>query len=349
MVATTRANGTSSCFKFRTHALPRHKLQLQKQQYVRCSLVTSTRQLQSLQQRASLFSAQQATDSSTHIDTLSQQLHITHWHDWYNLPKQRIRNNLVGHDLLHLHQQSLYSLLQSSYPYHPWISLKFHDVSLNEIEQLQNQRQLLECVGDAVGLRESREWYSVTREQIQTHGGGRLLTYYHQSLGTMMQAIFPEHRWLPWMFSDLPKRFLSQQTTSSTPGNLGNANNSSNELDVNTQTNIITSTTATTTAVTTNIKSDSTNKSKIQSNRSQHAKPSTAVAPIPAAPPALLEKFRLVDEDPSAIFINIRKYQDFMEPVNQYATRQSPFFFRCHITLPFFSSRFFFCCCCLAF
>lgn len=49
-------------------------------------------------------------------------------------------------------------------------------------------------------------WYKITIRDIYSHGGGSLIRYhYSSSLYRALQAVYPEHDWLPWKFNVVSK------------------------------------------------------------------------------------------------------------------------------------------------
>eukprot|EP01118_Nematostelium_gracile_P007656 TRINITY_DN2498_c0_g1_i5.p1 TRINITY_DN2498_c0_g1~~TRINITY_DN2498_c0_g1_i5.p1 ORF type:complete len:321 (-),score=59.21 TRINITY_DN2498_c0_g1_i5:3-965(-) len=54
-----------------------------------------------------------------------------------------------------------------------------------------------------LGLKEKEDWYKVTEEDIIKHGGDRLLkTKYKGSVRRIAESVHPDHKWLPWRFSE---------------------------------------------------------------------------------------------------------------------------------------------------
>lgn len=50
------------------------------------------------------------------------------------------------------------------------------------------------------------DWYQLTVEMVTKHGGRTMIiNYYNGSPFTALQAVYPEHEWLPWVFSATPK------------------------------------------------------------------------------------------------------------------------------------------------
>ena len=48
---------------------------------------------------------------------------------------------------------------------------------------------------------ENEDWYNITGEQINTNGGGGLLSFYYKgSPQEFVMDVFPDYDWEPWNF-----------------------------------------------------------------------------------------------------------------------------------------------------
>lgn len=55
-------------------------------------------------------------------------------------------------------------------------------------------------LGKQLGYKESNDWYKISKEVIQEHGGGTLLLQYENSPVQALRHLYPEHEWLEWKF-----------------------------------------------------------------------------------------------------------------------------------------------------
>ena len=96
---------------------------------------------------------------------------------------------------------SLLKALQAVYPEHKWMIWRFKVVSPNFWENLENQRDFFDWMALKCGFKTMDDWYNVTIEEVNEHGGSRLLNhYFHGSTFKAVQAIYPKHNWMPWKF-----------------------------------------------------------------------------------------------------------------------------------------------------
>lgn len=66
----------------------------------------------------------------------------------------------------------------------------------------------MENVGTKLGVRKWEDWYEVTNDRFcQFPGASDLLYYYCNSMHLMLQTVYPQHHWLPWLFARVPVGF----------------------------------------------------------------------------------------------------------------------------------------------
>lgn len=52
------------------------------------------------------------------------------------------------------------------------------------------------------------DWYKITIDDIQKHGGLGLLTHYNNSPAKALQSVYPDHNWATWKFGHLLTKHL---------------------------------------------------------------------------------------------------------------------------------------------
>ena len=63
-------------------------------------------------------------------------------------------------------------------------------------------------LGKQLGYKEMTDWYNVTKEDIQKHGGaGLLASNYGDSPSKALKGVYPEHNWMLWNFNVIPMRY----------------------------------------------------------------------------------------------------------------------------------------------
>jgi len=118
------------------------------------------------------------------------------------------------------YKSTIYSIVLSAYPSHPWRPWKFtrpppkwfetlrEKVLLNDKEAVSLLREFVDQVGQKLGVKSLEDWYSISAEQARPYLRHRLESL--SSLPLLLPKVHPEHEW------DL-KRFNSKSAGSVTP------------------------------------------------------------------------------------------------------------------------------------
>src|SRR4051812_5974326 len=70
-----------------------------------------------------------------------------------------------------------------------------------------NRKTYLDWLGKKLDYRDMNDWYKLTSDiVVQNHGNG-LIQRYNDSPSAALKEIYPDHDWLPWKFSIVPKGF----------------------------------------------------------------------------------------------------------------------------------------------
>jgi hypothetical protein len=97
--------------------------------------------------------------------------------------------------------------------YHPefnFLPEKFAQKSTKKMISSQvskEERHFMDLLGSKLGLKNLDGWYNISAEDIEKNGGKWILKQYNFSAAQTVQAIYPEHNWMPWRFSRVPKGF----------------------------------------------------------------------------------------------------------------------------------------------
>lgn len=140
------------------------------------------------------------------LDWSGKELGHKEWHDWYKVTMNQICEH-GGQELLLLYGNSPAKALQNVYPQHNWECWKFHLLPRGFWANIDNHKQFLHWPKSRLGYKTMEDWYQVTSEDIESNGGGSLLSEYQKSPAIALQQLFPEHSWLPWRFKSIPKTF----------------------------------------------------------------------------------------------------------------------------------------------
>jgi len=114
-----------------------------------------------------------------------------------------------GQFVLSCHDFSHGEALFTSFPEFYWEFWKMKKSSKRYWKELKYQREYLDAVSRKLSLKDMSSWYSVS---LQTFSDQKLpysfITHkYGGSLQRALSTIYPNHNWIPWLFSKSPKRF----------------------------------------------------------------------------------------------------------------------------------------------
>jgi hypothetical protein len=163
---------------------------------------------------------------------LERAMRISHLEDWYAVRKQDImllKDTRVGTEEVaaastgveagasapavtaeqvkryfrHVHDESMYSMLQRLYPGHVWHPWKFTHVPRSWWEPRDHQREFLLWVGKQLSMTSMDAWYTVSTEDIMRFGGAGLLRQHSRSVSAAVVTNFPEHTWQRYRFRQI--------------------------------------------------------------------------------------------------------------------------------------------------
>ena len=100
-------------------------------------------------------------------------------------------------------------LLSTVFPDSSWEPLRFGKAPKNYWASLENQRAYMEQLRIQLRIPTGvlDKWYEVTTKDYADHDGYGLLSHYNGSLISLLQSIFPEHKWDPLKFQKPPRNY----------------------------------------------------------------------------------------------------------------------------------------------
>lgn len=148
------------------------------------------------------------------FDSAFQELRLRSLEDWYSVTKSRLVKCQGAFPLDRLYGGSLTAALKAVYPQHPWAFWRFKKASSGHWKDKTNQREFLDHVRKQMGLKTVEQLYTITREDIISHGGGSLLLIYGGVYKTLNE-VYPEHKLEAFRFQRSNAPFTTQASSSS--------------------------------------------------------------------------------------------------------------------------------------
>jgi len=142
------------------------------------------------------------------ISEVSSKLGIQTQEDWYQVsPKDFARNG--GSSLLKIHGNSLPKVLSSLLPHYCWQPWMFRKVRVVKGFWLSkaNRRAYVEWLARELQIEREEDWYKVKLRDIIERGGSGFLKKNDCSFQKDLKELFPNYRWLPWMFEAVGRGF----------------------------------------------------------------------------------------------------------------------------------------------
>ena len=133
------------------------------------------------------------------MDYIGKKLEYKSMDDWYNLTKGHIIEN-GGGTLLEKYNGSPSKLLMSVYPEYNWILFKFDTVPKNYWDDINNQKEYLDWLGNQLNYKSMDDWYKIRGKDIEENGGKGLLSKFNCSPTSLLKSAYPNHIWQPKIF-----------------------------------------------------------------------------------------------------------------------------------------------------
>eukprot|EP01114_Cavostelium_apophysatum_P022095 TRINITY_DN7884_c0_g1_i1.p1 TRINITY_DN7884_c0_g1~~TRINITY_DN7884_c0_g1_i1.p1 ORF type:complete len:873 (-),score=176.06 TRINITY_DN7884_c0_g1_i1:3235-5853(-) len=165
-------------------------------------------ELQSYVKRKSKSFWDDLTTQRKYFEWLGHRLGVKKNEDWYSLPSLRAKILANGgRTLLTMYGDSPARALAAAFPDFDWLRWMFEPMDTDFFHELKNQRKYLEWLGKLYCFTRPEHWYDVRQSHFLENRGGKLLEHYHESPGTVVANVFPEHRWLQWKFAAVAEHF----------------------------------------------------------------------------------------------------------------------------------------------
>lgn len=146
------------------------------------------------------------SDSTLHrpfFDWLAERIGIEHYEQWYDA-KHIIEENHRG--LLNHYKGSLLTALEAIFPEFEWFAWLFPSAPVGYWDELEHQKKFIDWIASDFGIQQPEEWYKITVGTVNGLGGQGLLSLYG-SLPKLLQRFYPDIKWHPWLFEQLPSNF----------------------------------------------------------------------------------------------------------------------------------------------
>lgn len=132
----------------------------------------------------------------------AKRLNVQKPEDWYQVTRSDIvRIGGVGL-ISNYYNNSFLKALQTIYPdteWHPWLFKSGPGQGHWKIKE--NRKVYFDWLAKKIGITNPEDWYNVTKQTIiDNHGSGIISNHYNNSLLAALEDLYPQFKWLPWLF-----------------------------------------------------------------------------------------------------------------------------------------------------
>lgn len=156
-----------------------------------------------------------------YLHIIGVELGYKNYEDWYNISKEDIIQH-GGRVLVNkYHFGSPRKLVTSIYPNYNWKMWKFNKVPDGYWHDMKHQRNFMDWLGiisliiklifnlgSELGYTTYEDWYEISYEDINKHGGGLLMKKFCDgSPSKLVMSSYPDFNWKIWKFTQVPDGF----------------------------------------------------------------------------------------------------------------------------------------------
>jgi hypothetical protein len=138
-----------------------------------------------------------------HFDWLAEQLGVETYEDWYKMKGKDVSEHGAWAVLVQFNG-SLHTALSAVYPEYDWYPWLFPQNTKLFWEREGAVYEFFQWLSNHLGLVSLEDWYRVSTNTVKKNGGKTMLMkYFGGSLLNALNAVYPHHKWRPWLFHDL--------------------------------------------------------------------------------------------------------------------------------------------------
>jgi hypothetical protein len=140
------------------------------------------------------------------LEKLAHKLSIECPEQWYLIELHQLSANEAQE--IKIKFGSLFHCLWNVYPEYEWLPWSFTSVPMGFWNYIENQKCFIEWLLVKLQKRNTLEdLYSLTSKDIIEHGGWSIMELYGSSHIKMLESLYPNFDWQPWLFKFVPQSF----------------------------------------------------------------------------------------------------------------------------------------------
>ncbi len=144
-----------------------------------------------------------------YIQWLGRELGVEKMEDWYKVTIQDFYDRR-GERFLEYYENSYTKALQTHFPKFDWKPWLFRQAPSGYWHDLENCRKYVKWFEKQSGFKSKKDWYEIRQDDIYALQGSGMLNHFACSVQQLVSAIYPDHDWKPWLFTQVTKNFWPQ-------------------------------------------------------------------------------------------------------------------------------------------
>eukprot|EP01114_Cavostelium_apophysatum_P001436 TRINITY_DN11234_c0_g1_i3.p1 TRINITY_DN11234_c0_g1~~TRINITY_DN11234_c0_g1_i3.p1 ORF type:complete len:383 (-),score=45.89 TRINITY_DN11234_c0_g1_i3:53-1201(-) len=145
------------------------------------------------------------------LERMGSDLKLKRVQDWYNVHVLDFIKQRGAWGLIKVHG-SMHDAIITLYPEYEWkrqlfVARNYKKKIVGPTFTLVEQRRFVDAVGRKLGIKQWRDWYKITVEDMAQHGSFSVLRHYQNSIHNTMVNVYPEHPWQMFLFQKAPNGY----------------------------------------------------------------------------------------------------------------------------------------------
>ncbi len=144
---------------------------------------------------------------------LGQKLNYNKMEDWYNISQDCFYNNHGIGLLSNCFKDSPIQLLRHVFTDYEWLPWLLKSAPRNTWNDNNTIKDYMTWLGQRLNYTKMEDWYNISQNDFQIHNGGGLLPRFNSSSIQVLQHVYPDYEWLPWLFNHAPQGTWNDDST----------------------------------------------------------------------------------------------------------------------------------------
>eukprot|EP01114_Cavostelium_apophysatum_P022823 TRINITY_DN8392_c0_g1_i3.p1 TRINITY_DN8392_c0_g1~~TRINITY_DN8392_c0_g1_i3.p1 ORF type:complete len:412 (-),score=53.45 TRINITY_DN8392_c0_g1_i3:248-1483(-) len=130
------------------------------------------------------------------MSSLGKDLGYKHWEDWYQVQREDFEDH-GGDGLLRKHGNSVVKTVVTVLNEFPWKVERFAASTIGYWSDINKQREFFDALEKKLNITHWEMWYQISTNMVIDNGARPILKHYDWSLSRCLQAVYPQHPWIP--------------------------------------------------------------------------------------------------------------------------------------------------------